>query len=304
MKLVSFSRRGEPGYGIWTDAGIVDLRRRLHPAFPTLRSLVAGTMGAAARALAASPPDHAHADVVLDKPLLDWGKCFCVGVNYPDRNAEYKDRSEAPTYPSLFVRFPESFVGPDMPIVRPPESPQLDYEGEVVLVIGKRGRRIPAAHWQDHIFGYTIGNEGTIRDWLRHGKFNVTQGKNFAQSGSLGPWIVPKEDVPPAPCACHARQRRDAAGRHDRPDDFSVRPHRRIHLDVLHARARRHRLHRYADGRGRTVRSAALADTQRHAGDRDLRPRRPAQHHRRRVTARDAPQPSSAGASSGSSRIA
>jgi 2-keto-4-pentenoate hydratase/2-oxohepta-3-ene-1,7-dioic acid hydratase in catechol pathway len=199
VKLVSFKTGERDSFGIWTDAGIVDLGRRLQPEIATLQDLVEKDALAKARAFETAPPDLAHGDVCLDKPLLGWGKCFCVGVNYPDRNEEYKDRSGAPEHPSLFVRFPESFVGPDAAILRPPESPQLDYEGEVVLVIGKRGRRIPPAEWRDHVFGYTIGNEGTIRDWLRHGKFNVTQGKNFARSGSLGPWLVPKEDLPESP---------------------------------------------------------------------------------------------------------
>jgi 2-keto-4-pentenoate hydratase/2-oxohepta-3-ene-1,7-dioic acid hydratase in catechol pathway len=92
------------------------------------------------------------------------------------------------------VRFPRSFVGHEEPIVRPPESPQLDYEGEVAIVIGKGGRRIPEADALGHIAALTLANEGTIRDWVRHAKFNVTQGKNFDWPGSMGPWLVPFED--------------------------------------------------------------------------------------------------------------
>ena len=120
---------------------------------------------------------------------------FLCRCQLSERNAEYKDASDAPKYPSLFVRFPESFTGPDAPLIRPPESLQLDYEGEIVLVIGKQGRRIPQGRWAEHIFGYTIGNEGSIRDWIRHGKFNVTPGKNWPASGSLGPWIVTADEV-------------------------------------------------------------------------------------------------------------
>ncbi len=68
------------------------------------------------------------------------------------------------------MRFPESFVGPQAAILRPKESEQLDYEGEIVLVIGKAGRRIPRAAWRDHVFGLSIANEGTLRDWVRHGQ--------------------------------------------------------------------------------------------------------------------------------------
>jgi 2-keto-4-pentenoate hydratase/2-oxohepta-3-ene-1,7-dioic acid hydratase in catechol pathway len=121
-------------------------------------------------------------------------KIICIGVNYPDRNAEYKDGQDAPKYPSMFMRTPRSFVGHGTPLVRPRVSQQLDYEGELVLVIGKAGRHIPEASALDHIAALTLCNEGTIRDWVRHAKFNVTQGKNFDSTGSLGPWIVPYTD--------------------------------------------------------------------------------------------------------------
>lgn len=199
MRLVSYDANGAPTYGIWSDAGIIDLGARLRGRYAALHELLAAGDLATARTFEACAPDHPHAGVRLDKPLLSWGKCFCVGVNYPERNEEYKDNSAAPKYPSLFVRFPESFTGPDQPLVRPPESPQLDYEGEVVLVVGKRGRRIPQDRWAEHVLGYTVANEGTIRDWVRHGKFNVTPGKNWARSGSLGPWIVTADAAPPGP---------------------------------------------------------------------------------------------------------
>ena len=118
-------------------------------------------------------------------------KIICIGVNYPDRNAEYKDGQDAPKFPSMFMRTPRSFVGHNAPLIRPRASAQLDYEGELVLVIGKAGRHIREADALDHIAAVTLCNEGTIRDWVRHAKFNVTQGKNFDSTGSLGPWLVP-----------------------------------------------------------------------------------------------------------------
>jgi 2-keto-4-pentenoate hydratase/2-oxohepta-3-ene-1,7-dioic acid hydratase in catechol pathway len=122
------------------------------------------------------------------------GKIICVGVNYPDRNAEYKDGSEAPKYPSLFVRFPQSFVGHGEALVRPKASAQLDYEGEIALIMGKSGRHIAEKDALSHIAALTLCNEGSVRDWIRHGKFNVTQGKNFDRSGAFGPWLVPYTD--------------------------------------------------------------------------------------------------------------
>ena len=101
-------------------------------------------------------------------------------------------------YPNLFLRVPTSLVGDEEPILRPKVSEQFDYEGEIVLVIGKEGRHIPQDKALSFIGGLTLGNEGSVRDWLRHGTLNVTQGKNFDNSGSLGPWIVPADDVDPA----------------------------------------------------------------------------------------------------------
>ena len=106
------------------------------------------------------------------------------------------DGSNQPKNPSLFMRTPGSLVGHGEAIVRPLESIQFDYEGELVMVVGKGGRRIPAEKARDHVFGLTLMNEGSVRDWIRHGKFNVTQGKNFDRSGAIGPWIVTTDDLP------------------------------------------------------------------------------------------------------------
>jgi 2-keto-4-pentenoate hydratase/2-oxohepta-3-ene-1,7-dioic acid hydratase in catechol pathway len=137
------------------------------------------------------PADHALDAITWLPPIPAPEKIICIGVNYPDRNSEYKDGQDAPKYPSMFLRMPRSFVGHQTPIVRPRASNQLDYEGELVLVIGKAGRHIPESAALDHIAAVTLCNEGTIRDWVRHAKFNVTQGKNFDSTGSIGPWLAP-----------------------------------------------------------------------------------------------------------------
>jgi 2-keto-4-pentenoate hydratase/2-oxohepta-3-ene-1,7-dioic acid hydratase in catechol pathway len=197
MRLLSFLINGEPRYGAATANGVVDLSRRLGDRFPDLRSLIAGQGLDEARAAAGAPPDYALDDLALLPPIPEPGKLWCIGVNYKDRNAEYKDGSDLPKYPSLFVRNPESVVGSGQPIEKPKVSDQLDYEGELVIVIGKPGRHIPREQAWSHIFGMTLCNEGTVRDWLRHGKFNVTQGKNFDRSGSIGPWIVTADELDP-----------------------------------------------------------------------------------------------------------
>lgn len=188
-RFVTFRRDGVERYGIVAGDGITDLTR---PDLPTLREVIAaGALARLAEAAAGRGPDIALADVEFRPPVPAPEKIICIGVNYPDRNAEYKDGQDAPKYPSMFMRAPRSFVGHNVPLVRPQVSQQLDYEGEVALVIGRAGRHIAQKDALDHVAAVTICNEGTIRDWVRHAKFNVTQGKNFDSSGSLGPWLVP-----------------------------------------------------------------------------------------------------------------
>jgi len=159
---------------------------------PTLREAIEG--GVLEGLDLAGRPLVPLESVRLLPPITNPEKILCIGVNYANRNAEYKDGSEAPTKPSVFIRFPDSLTGHDQPLIRPPESDQLDYEGEIVVVIGKGGRRIKREDAFGHIAGLTIMNEGTIRDWVRHAKFNVTQGKNFVHSGSIGPWLVSADE--------------------------------------------------------------------------------------------------------------
>jgi 2-keto-4-pentenoate hydratase/2-oxohepta-3-ene-1,7-dioic acid hydratase in catechol pathway len=191
-RLATYSVNGSIRYGAVTDGGIVDLSARYGKDYPTLREAVAaGALTKLADHATKQAPDHALDAITWLPPIPAPEKIICIGVNYPDRNAEYKDGQDAPKYPSLFMRTPRSFVGHNTPLVRPRASAQLDYEGELVLVIGKAGRHIPQSKALDHIAAITLCNEGTIRDWVRHAKFNVTQGKNFDATGSLGPWLVP-----------------------------------------------------------------------------------------------------------------
>ena len=194
-RLATFSATGKPGYGLVTEKGVVDLSSRMSSRFPTLKdAIVAGALRSLVEEGASLSPDHGFDAVAFRPPVPRPEKIICVGVNYPDRNAEYKDGQAPAPYPSLFLRTERSFVGHDAPLVRPRASSQLDYEGELVLVIGKAGRHIAEKDALDHVAALTLCNEGTLRDWVRHAKFNVTQGKNFESSGSLGPWLVPYVD--------------------------------------------------------------------------------------------------------------
>ena len=195
IRAVSFRVGDKTSWGVTTDGeGIVDLGAR--EGGSVLERLTSGKAIASLADLAdLHSPDVAVGDVILLPPVVCGPKIICIGVNYANRNAEYKDQTPDPEWPSLFMRGQESFTGSGQSLWRPPESPQLDYEGEIVMVIGKAGHRIPQDKAMEHVAGYTLMNEGTIRDWVRHAKFNVTQGKNFPCSGAIGPWLVDAAEV-------------------------------------------------------------------------------------------------------------
>lgn len=197
MKLLSFTHDGQARFGALRGQDeVVALDGHGHDSLQA--ALAAGDLPALARLAESLPATHKLNQVRLLPPIPAPEKIICVGVNYGKRNEEYQDGSAPPAYPSVFPRFPGSFVGHGEPLLRPPESEQLDYEGEIAIVIGKTGRRIAAADAWSHVAGLTCLNEGTVRDWIKHGKFNVTQGKNFDASGSMGPWLVTADEFDPA----------------------------------------------------------------------------------------------------------
>ncbi|APG49227.1 fumarylacetoacetate hydrolase family protein [Phaeobacter porticola] len=193
MKYATYTVNGETFYGAVTDGGMIALNGDF-PQWPTLLDVIQAS-GFDALEKAAQGKPATHSEFEYEMVLPNAPRILCVGVNFPDRNAEYKDGSEQPKYMSLFPRFASGFTGHNRPLIRPPENETLDYEGEVAIVIGKTGRRISQDDAYDHIAALTLCNEGTIRDWVRHAKFNVTQGKNWDKSGAIGPWLVPFTDA-------------------------------------------------------------------------------------------------------------
>ena len=193
MKLTSFLTENRCAYGIVTDSGVIDLSRLSE----TPDNLCSALTDPGAEQLAVLGaelvPDFALDEISYAPPITNPQKIICIGVNYVNRNEEYDDTT-LPPYPSVFMRTPGSLVGHLQSIVRPPESEQFDYEGEIAIVIGKPGRRITQDNAEAHIAGLTILQEGSVRDWMRHGKFNVPQGKNFDRSGAVGPWLVTADE--------------------------------------------------------------------------------------------------------------
>ncbi|MGZ0244679.1 MAG: fumarylacetoacetate hydrolase family protein [Alphaproteobacteria bacterium] len=194
MNIVSFETDGNTSFGIEKDGAIIDLAGRIDGATVAEDLLIPELQAKAAAIAATADGDVATTDVTLQIPVTNPEKILCIGINYANRNEEYGDLTPMQEYPSMFFRVPGSFVGHNVSIMRPPESEQLDYEGEIAIVIGEAGRRIPRETAESHIAALTCLNEGTIRDWLRHGKHNVTQGKNFDRSGSIGPWMVTADE--------------------------------------------------------------------------------------------------------------
>jgi 2-keto-4-pentenoate hydratase/2-oxohepta-3-ene-1,7-dioic acid hydratase in catechol pathway len=202
MRLASYHVAGRPSYGIITGKGAIDLPSRLGSACPTLHAAIAAGALPRIRSAASATPDVALTDLTFDLPVPDSGKIICIGRNYRGHVAE--GNSKLPEQPSVFFRTLESFVPQDGALVRPRVSTHFDYEGELALVIGTKGRHIAPADALSHIFGYTCLNEGSIRDYqFTH---SLTVGKNFHHSGSIGPWIVPAEDVgDPTKLTLHTR---------------------------------------------------------------------------------------------------
>jgi 2-keto-4-pentenoate hydratase/2-oxohepta-3-ene-1,7-dioic acid hydratase in catechol pathway len=195
MRLASYKVRGRQSYGAVVGDGVVDLRLRFGARHTTLVDVLrAHGLHEARAAILGVRADYALSEVELLPPLVAPEKILCVGINYANRNTDY-DIPDVPKYPSMFFRVPGSLVAHGQPLLRPKVSEQLDYEGEIALVIGREGRHVPRERALEHVAGAMLCNEGTVRDWLRHGKFNVTQGKNFDASGSIGPWMETDIDL-------------------------------------------------------------------------------------------------------------
>ncbi|MBN8944932.1 MAG: fumarylacetoacetate hydrolase family protein [Rhizobiales bacterium] len=197
MRFAAFRQDGLRGLAVAAGAaGYVGLTSN-DAAYPgDLDDLIAkgeGALASAHRALSAGRPIDLGA-VSLLPPLSNPGKIICVGLNYVDHSAE--SGFKQPDYPTLFSRFASSLIGSGAPIIRPTVSEQLDYEGELVAVIGRGGRHIPQAQALDHVIGYSIFNDASIRDY----QFKAPQwtvGKNFDDTGAFGPIFVTADELPP-----------------------------------------------------------------------------------------------------------
>ncbi|WP_322012739.1 fumarylacetoacetate hydrolase family protein [Paraburkholderia sp. J12] len=195
MKLISFSTREGQSFGVVQDGAVFDLKKRLGGRYTSLKALIAaGAFDEARRAASEGTGDHALAEVALEPVIPDPQQIFCVGLNYAEHVKE--TNRETTEQPVIFMRVPASQVGAGQPMLRPPESTQFDYEGEIAVIIGRGGRRIAEADAWNHIAGYSCYNDGSIRDWQRHtGQWGP--GKNFFRTGAFGPWMVTSDEIGP-----------------------------------------------------------------------------------------------------------
>lgn len=213
MRLLTFDKAGTPTLGVRSDDTVVDLS----VAAPDLPRDLSGLLRAgpaalerAGAALAGAGPDavRAAAGLVYHPPIPNPGKILCVGLNYLDHAAE--SRHDTPDYPVMFARFANTLVGHGQPMIRPRCSTQFDFEGEMVIVIGKGGRHIERADALGHVAGYSIFNEGSIRDYQFKGP-QWTMGKNFDATGGFGPEMVSADQLPPGAAGLHLQTRLNGA---------------------------------------------------------------------------------------------
>lgn len=192
MKLLSFEINGQCSYGMAKDGVVREAGEQLKARYPDLKALIKADAFAL---LAAddSGKSHSHESVKFLPVIPNPDKIICVGVNYLPHIKEMG--RETPDYPVLFVRFPGSVVGHQQNIIRPKVSEKYDFEGELAIVIGKKARHVRRQDAFDYIAGYCCFMDGSVRDWQKH-TMQFTAGKNFSQSGAMGPWLVSRDEVP------------------------------------------------------------------------------------------------------------
>jgi 2-keto-4-pentenoate hydratase/2-oxohepta-3-ene-1,7-dioic acid hydratase in catechol pathway len=196
MKILAYSLQGRAHVGAVTDNGIADIGARL--GVGSIRELLERDLLGRARELANQAADHALTAVTFLPVIPDPHHIYCVGVNYADHLREVQAAGVsrvAPKQPSLFIRFPDTLVAHDAPMLIPKVSDDFDYEAELAVIIGKGGRYIDEGRALDHVAGYSCFNDGSVRDWQFH-TTQVTPGKNFAATGGFGPWLVTVDEIP------------------------------------------------------------------------------------------------------------
>lgn len=189
MRLVSFRRDGRASWGALDEEGLRDLSGL----FPDLRAALAADEPERLAAAAWSRPPGPATGVTWLPVIPAPAKILCIGLNYQMHRAE-TGRAET-AHPTIFTRFADSQIGHQGAIVKPVVSDELDFEGELAVIIGRAGRAIPRDEAMAHVAGYACYNDASVRDWQRHTS-QFTPGKNFPATGGFGPWMVTRDALP------------------------------------------------------------------------------------------------------------
>ena len=193
MKLVTFNQSGQQSYGFVDNDTIIDIGQTLGSTHPDLKSLISNDCSKLISSNTDTAPQVALSDVQLLPPITNPDKIICVGLNYESHRKE-TGRPEV-EFPTLFTRFANSQIGDGEAMWRPAESTSFDYEGELAVIIGSGGWKIPEDKALEHVAGYSCYNDGSVRDWQRHTS-QFTPGKNFRHTGPFGPWLVTTDEIP------------------------------------------------------------------------------------------------------------
>lgn len=199
MKLLSFKFQNRETWGAVVGDMVADLGRA-YPQYPTLQAYIAaGRVPQAANDVATVTADIPLASVAFLPVIPQPEKIICSIRNYMDHHKEVVaaglDR-ELSAFPPIFLRVWRSQCGHEQPILRPHCSNSLDWEGELAVIIGKPGRNIPVERAHEHIAGYSVYNDASIREWQFHAK-SICAGKNFESTGAFGPWMVTADEIDP-----------------------------------------------------------------------------------------------------------
>lgn len=193
MKLVSFSRLGQSGFGAVVDDSVIDLTDKLAPDVFTLKEAIEyELLDLAQNYCDDRAADYHLSDITFLPVIPDPGKILCVGLNYKKHQAE-TGRPDL-DYPTIFPRYADSQVGHGQALIKPKMTEKFDYEGELAIVIGRGGRCIPKDSALSHIAGYACYNEGSVRDWQRHTS-QFIPGKTFPGTGGFGPWLLTSDEI-------------------------------------------------------------------------------------------------------------
>jgi len=192
MRLASFRTPAGHSWGVVEDDYIIDVGAQVGTLYPDLRSVIAAEAYSVVRDSARRAPRYALDRVDWLPPVPNPAKILCIGLNYETHRKE-TGRAEA-LHPAVFTRFPDTQIGHGASIIRPRVSRDLDFEGELAVVIGRGGRYISAEAAMEHVAGYACYNDATLRDWQRH-THQFTPGKNFPATGAFGPFIVTADSI-------------------------------------------------------------------------------------------------------------